>query len=248
MNKFLIGRPRHTKRMRNLVGGPVKVVAQPDPPPPQADQRPDGKAAIRRRKQMERKNLPAEVQHAADSCDPSRADRQDLARQAYERALDISPELLEETVREVTAELHKSGMVIIDDAGVVPREVWAIDPAKQQPLPDREFWDGKTQNAVVDATLEEMARLSGIEGADRSDPLERLHRQSRAIVSGINAKLVERILEGQDVGRIRPADGVDGVDPTDRGAREPGRRVGGDVREHGRDDGGAAGGTPSGQD
>lgn len=106
-------------------------------------------------------NHAPEEETAADSCDPPRAERQDLApvmqdevqeRLAqYHRMMETltpeqvasiaaevkhhaipyqfsDPEVLEETVREVTAELREKGMVIIDDVGVVPPEVWLAEP------------------------------------------------------------------------------------------------------------------------
>lgn len=52
---------------------------------PSGDQNPEGRAAKRRRKQLERKNPPAEVQHAADSSKPPEAVSQDIAPTCWPR-------------------------------------------------------------------------------------------------------------------------------------------------------------------
>lgn len=52
---------------------------------PSGDQNPEGRAAKRRRKQMERKNPAARGDPAADSVEAPRADRQELVRRAYEQ-------------------------------------------------------------------------------------------------------------------------------------------------------------------
>lgn len=97
------------KYLRDIRG---RVVKAPEYRP-SGDASPEGRAAKRRRRQMERKNPPAEVQHAADSSGSPRADRQEIAW------VESNPQPDESWVK-----LRHAPMVIVDDIGEVPPEVW----------------------------------------------------------------------------------------------------------------------------
>lgn len=152
----IVNKPRQHGRtaLRNLMGQPVRAIAQPVP----GDKNPEGKAAKRRRKQMERKNPPAEVQHAADSCEASRADRQDLVRDqctdggVIETWTDDDGEIRQRYVPkdelyigmdpgspagDTTVAIQRGErMLIMDDVSPVPPEVWLTE---SNPQPDQSW-------------------------------------------------------------------------------------------------------------
>lgn len=120
-------RPRYLKDMRG------RVVKAPEYRP-SGDQNPAGKAATRRRKQIlkqQQKQLDAgfekldELLLTESNPQPSESwVQRQFVNELADNVVMSSPLMDEATQAAVAKELSRTGMVIVDDYGPIPREVW----------------------------------------------------------------------------------------------------------------------------